>query len=204
MDQKHLSRSKSTQPRQKTGGSDVLQLAREAPPSSKGQIRVPRQWYPGAPILYTSSAGSVLATSLALDPTVLITNWATRFKVFQEFRILSIRLRRVPVMSPSATTAAVLHTWFDESSNAAPTYTASAEQVGKTMLLLNANSTSFKMDVWTATDMVDLGFIPTSGAYTPVYAKQYTDNNWGFVQASSQMIVLIPEFLLEFRGLATV
>ncbi len=184
--------------------SDVAKLRGEAPPNSKGQIRVPRQWYPAAPIVYSASAGSALATSLALDPTVLITNWATRFKVFQEYRILGIKVHRTSAIVSGVATSAIVKTWFDEGSSAAPTFTASAEQVAASTLYLSANQASKSTDRWVPTDTVDLGFVPTGTGYTPVYAKQYTDNNWGNVTASQQLLVLVPEFLLEFRGLATV
>ena len=145
----------------------------------------------------------MLSTALTMDPTALITNWSTRFGIFQEYRTIAIRLT-VMAAAPDVANSAYVHAWWDENNTGAPTANDSFEQVGQALLFVSPYSTDRQELHWRAADLNDLGFTPLGTAFSPVTYKQYTSAAWGGLGASKQLLVLRPEFLLEFRGLKTI
>jgi hypothetical protein len=151
-------------------------------------------------LISTTVTTGVIAINYNISPAD-ITNWATRFAgTFDEYRILSARMRVRPVSATTGVTAM----WFDEKNvSAAPTLTEAQERTLNVYTNSNANAKSYVTMVWRARDLVDLQYTSTAiTTVVPATFKLYSDNtNFGAPIAVTPAWLLEPEFTIEFRGL---
>lgn len=148
--------------------------------------------------LITTVTTGVIANAIGIT-IGQITGFATRFgSTFDEYRILGADVRIRPVTA--STGVSVM--FFDEKSTAVPTANEAQERTGKRIPNSNANEKSDTVMRWRAKDLLDLQYTAIGSSVTPVTFKVYTDTTtWGAPIAATDLWVIEPDYIVEFRGI---
>ncbi len=177
-----------------------LQVARELSDTDAyvGQQRSTLRLEGTPQLLSTTVTTGVIANVTTLGP-VNITGFATRFgSTFDEYRILGADIRITPVSA----SAGVSKCWIDEKSNSTPTANESQERTSWPLANTNANSKSQTIVKWRARDLLDLQYTSVGSNSQPAYFKLYTDSaTWGAPIVVTQLWLIEPTFIVEFRGI---
>lgn len=178
------------------------------PNNSNGLVLGVVPSYPGQPVakhlvqsfntvLTTTVTTGAIASSISMDPTTIVTNWATRFgSLYREYRVIAARAR---IVCFSSTNPGTLLCYWEEKDNAAPNNAQAAEQAMKRF----AAADVFKEHLmsWHAKDLLDLQYVNTSTASNPVYWKLYTDfTNSGSSIVATPYCTVDFRMVIEFRG----
>jgi hypothetical protein len=137
--------------------------------------------------------------SIVAPNSANITGFATRFaSTFDEYRILGASVKVTPVTA----SVGVTKFWFDEKSSSTPTSNEAQERTSTPLANSNSNSSSYRTFSWRAKDLLDLQYTPIGTNVTPVNFKIYTDlATWGAPVAVTNLWIIEPNVLIEFRGL---
>lgn len=152
------------------------------------------------PTIYSTTVTTgVVAGSQAIS-VGNITNFASRFSMWQEYRIVKVELEWT-CLSPTAT--GLFIGWVDEKSSTVPTGTASLAAGSRVEFPL-ADTLRKHVLSWTPNSIEDLQYAQVGGGtITLGYAKTYTSNSlYGSPTTAIQVLLLRPRYTVQFRGLA--
>jgi hypothetical protein len=157
-------------------------------------------WVPIAPITYSTTVTTGVIAAVQTMDSSQVTNWATRFEVFDEYRVVRVE---VEILTFSTVNPGVINCWFDEDSSAAPTATGAQERATKRFAASSASQTH-KM-VWIPRDINDMIFNPIASGSGEVNFNLYTNNtNFGSSIVATPYVTVSAYLLVQFRGLALV
>jgi hypothetical protein len=168
-------------------------------PAYKGQQKYVCR-LPGTPSLLTTTVTTGVISNSANLSTGNISGFATRFgSTFDEYRILGCDV----IMRPVAASTGVTVAFFDEKSSSVPTSSDAANRIGLRLCNSNASSNGESTVMkWRARDLVDLQYTAIGTGVTPCYFKVYTDAaTWGAPIAATNLWIVEPMFIVEFRGI---
>jgi hypothetical protein len=128
-----------------------------------------------------------------------ITGFASRFgSTFDEYRILGADVK----ITPLSASVGVTKFWWDEKADASPTANEAQERVSTPLANTNASAASSKIMRWRARDLLDLEYTPIGTDVKPAFFKVYTDTStWGAPTTVTDLWLIEPRFIVEFRGL---
>jgi len=193
-------KSQKRKPKRSVG----VQLRRMPGRSHGAQYLQSAQWIWGQPGIMTTTAGGVFATAYACEPTANILGWARFSALFDEYRVIGVKVTYYPVVSnPATNPAGVMVGWFDEVASAAPTANESVERELDIVAQYAYGATPLPRTMtWKPQDLYDLEFKSTGTAFAGVYAKFYTSTAlWGVAGVSNSLGVVRIRYNIEFRGL---
>jgi hypothetical protein len=147
----------------------------------------------------TASASTTFAGNTTLNAG-LLTNFATRFTLFDEYRILKFKF----YMYPTSTGNGYASVYVDPLNSANPTSTTAQTNVSR-MVPLSAQSAKGAITfVYNVSDFALLSYQPISTTtFAYGYFKVYTDAaNYGNTLASGALIITRCDVTVEFRGLS--
>lgn len=140
-----------------------------------------------------------LATSTNLNAG-LLTNFATRFQAFDEYRILKLKFY-VYSLSTSQGYASV---YVDPLSNAAPTSTTMQTNVAKWVPLNQGSAPKPYVFTYNVSDSALLAYQPiATTTFNVGFLKAYADTtNTGNNLATGNLLLIRADVTVEFRGLS--
>ena len=147
---------------------------------------------------YTATSGAVSGNTQLT--AALITNFATRFAAFDEYRILCFDFEIMPV-SANTGTAMV---WVEPLSNSAPTTATAQSNIGSFVNFHAAcTKTPYKLR-YAPTDSTLIGFQPISTTtFGYGYLKVFTNAaDFASLAGNLDIIVVRAMITIQFRGLA--
>jgi len=156
---------------------------------------------------FNLAAGAV-AQAKAIDCTVVVVNWSTRFQVvFSEYALVGVRMiQRNGSRGAGSADGGTTAFYLDETSSAAPT----AAQAGAhpRVELVNTGveggSRQIAKFAWVANSYQDLTWSDTAVSTTPIYLKVFSDAaNFGTPAACTQSWLGDGTVRVAFRGLRT-
>ncbi len=170
-------------------------------PSVRGQ-NTWRQWIslPGVKVTSAASTGVVnTANAPALSSYANISSVQSQY---DEFRCLGIQWLVVPLGANSGT----LLLYVDDADASAPTQTKTEMRYDKIMVLNSSNSKAIQKFEWRAQNLIDLGWLSTASASSSTFAslKMYGNLATYETPASTDVVVVMPSLLIEFRGMGGV
>lgn len=165
-----------------------------------------RDWLRGDPLLLSITSSTVVFSGtpyVSFDNTsVLGTSSTTRVNTYQDWRILEITAKVIPLQPAYAGSTA-----FGFSENPSDAGSSTFAVQGRCLVLPNNNNNSMPRTLhWRARNFDDLAFKSTSSSISPVPVifTAYTNNtDFGTASAVANSMVFRVEFdlLCEFRGL---
>lgn len=147
-------------------------------------------------VKYTTTVTTGLIAQSYPVSEASITNFATRFATWSEFRLIRCKalIRMFSSVNPG-----VVKFWFEEKSSSTPTLgNANAAR----SLTRNCSAVDDVHSLtWTASDPLDLEWTAISGTKTPVYFKFYTNNaNMGSSVVATDYFMVQLDLTYQFRG----
>jgi len=156
---------------------------------------------PFSPVQIGVSAGS-LASSVPLTSSS-IPNFTTRFQnLFQEYRLIGIRMVIKQITTPLNTSAGVSAFFVDEKNNSTPTASQALDRPRVEIPnILDTSGKRYGIN-WTAHDLTDLDWSQISATPTPLYLKSYSDTpNFMSSATTNTVFSLSGTMRFQFRGL---
>jgi len=151
--------------------------------------------------LTTTVTSGQIASVINIDPTTLITNWATRFQtLYEEYRVVGAKMR---LLNFSSNNPGTMLMFWDEKSATAPTNTTASERATKRV---NAGSVDRAHTMtWNARDLLDLQYTPIGTSVVPVYWKLFTNSaNNGSSAVATDYCTVDFKLHIQFRGFVAV
>lgn len=156
---------------------------------------------PFTPIQIAVASGS-LASSVPLTSTS-VPNFSTRFQnLFQEYRLIGIRMVIKQITTPINTSAGVSAFFVDEKNNSTPTASQALDRPRVEIPnILDTSARKYGIN-WTAHDLTDLDWSQISATPTPLYLKSYSDTaNFMSTATTNTTFALSGTMRFQFRGL---
>ncbi len=101
----------------------------------------------------------------------------------------------------STSNPGLIHVWVEDRSNATPTL-AIAEAAEGLFFNMSASDTPHQLD-YKINDPVYVDYTQLNATQTIGYLNVYTNNaNYGSNAVATDVLVIIPHFVIQFRGLA--
>lgn len=153
---------------------------------------------PGDPIKYTTTVTTgVIASSTAISYS-LISTFTTRFAGWDEYRVTRVIF---DCRTCSTSNPGLIHVWIEDRSNSTPTL-AIAEAAEGLFFNMSASDTPHQLD-YKINDPVYVDYTQLNATQTIGYLNVYTNNaNYGANAVATDVLVIIPHFVIQFRGLA--
>jgi hypothetical protein len=166
-------------------------------PSYPRQV-VWQSWLPAAPRKLTTTVTTGVIADAYVVSFGIPNSFATRFgSTWVEARVVKARFA---IRMFSSANTGVIRFWYDEKLASAPTLVEAQERAILTVSASNITATP--QPQWVCNDITDLGYLSISSPATKVTFKSYTDNaNFGSAVAVVDYCELLPEVLVQFRGL---
>jgi hypothetical protein len=149
--------------------------------------------------------GIFAATSSLINSTTsltagLITNFASRFAAFDEYRILKFVITIRPV---TANVNGVLVAWVEPLSSGTPTATNAQTNVTNYLMLNNSHGKAIRFSYQPADPGFQVFQPISTTSFVYGYLKQYTSTaDFGSNLASATGTHVTAEIVIQFRGLA--
>jgi len=137
-----------------------------------------------------------------MDPTTLVRGWATRFDdTFDEYVVTNVAVR----IRPLTTSTGVTRFWFSDVGVSAATANAASERTAITLANTQTQQKSVVTMRYKVRDFTQVSYEGTSNSPPgSVNFFVYTDNtNWGAPVTATQLWMIEPEIIVEFRGIAS-
>jgi hypothetical protein len=180
------------QPRRAKNALSVLK------PSFPGQPTL-QVWVPVNPTVSTTTVTTgLIALSLAIDPTAIVSSWTTRFATWDEYRVIGWRAK---VRCFASSNPGVLVHWIEEKNAAAPTNAIAIAAKG--IRFSASDVLGSHLQTYAVTDPFDLEYASLPTSKVVGYYNLFTDNaNWGASVVATAYCVTDIELHVQFRGFA--
>jgi hypothetical protein len=186
---------------QRLNGRKLALLPLYESPAYRGQYRDLKR-IPGVPLQVSTGATANINAVYGVGNFNIgnIYNWSAKFEnIFDEYRILGCDMKVVPV-TPTVTGPSCF--WWDEKNPSIPTGPDAQARV--VTHIQHSGIHNPKTISWRARDQLDLQYTPCSVDVLPCYFKIFTSTVvFGTTAVNSLFFILIPTFIVQFRGLQT-
>lgn len=149
----------------------------------------------GGPLSTTVTTGAI--ANIVTLSAANISNFASRFVTFEQFRIVKVRAR---VRNFSVQNPGILNMWYDSQQSSTPTATLATNAISKKF---NASSVEKEHTlVYTPHDPAEQAWSLVSAASGPIgYFKLYTDNStYGSSIVATPYCLVEFDFTIQFRN----
>ncbi len=152
---------------------------------------------PATSLKLTSTTGTV-ASATVVDPTTIVTSWATRFgALYEEYRIVGVRAQ---TNFFSSTNSGIIAAYWDEKTPFTTPTATIVQQRSTYKTSLSATDRPLRMN-WVPKDLLDLEYTPILTGVSPVAICFYTDTAvFGSPNTSVGLAEVSLYLTIQFRG----